>query len=99
MSNVPDGHRALEKVWKNRSDDAKLKFDFAYNFLREVHGDRLNGPDHDEALRTALCAISAALAEYTSLHERFISTVRTNEPTVPNGAAPGPNRSSSVAGQ
>ena len=93
------GTEVLSPKWGDLRDslhDAKLKFDFAYNFLREVQGDGLNGSDHDEAVRTALRAISAALAEYASLHERFISAVQPNESTASIGAAPGGNRSSSV---
>ena len=55
---------------------AKLRLDFAYNFLRELQADAVDGPDGDEALDTAVHAMTAALTEYASLQGRFITAVQ-----------------------
>jgi len=60
---------------RHRLHESKLKFDFAYNFLREVEMDGVSGPDHDEALYAALGAMEAALTEYARLQELFIPAV------------------------
>jgi hypothetical protein len=71
---------------RNCLHESKLKFDFAYNFLREVETDGVVGPDHDEALYAALRAMEEALTEYARLQELFIPAVHKNIRTLPVAA-------------
>jgi len=60
----------IEALWRKRLADAKLRLDFARNFLEEVQRDFPIGdpsPDGQFAYQKALRAESAARAECTRL--------------------------------
>ncbi len=58
----------LEDRWRKRVTDAKLRLDFARNYVKEVQRDLPRGdvpaPDGDYAYRKALHVENSALAEY-----------------------------------
>lgn len=65
-SSSPD-RRVLEELWLQRFSDAKLRLDFARNYVTEVKHDFLSpdiGADGNYAYRQALRAENAALSEY-----------------------------------
>lgn len=68
MSEIPPSREALEQLWRNRLNDARLRLDFARTYLREVQRDFKTGDipsaDGDFAYKKALRAENAALAEY-----------------------------------
>jgi len=72
-----DGRRALENLWKNRSEDAKLKFDLACRELREVERAISSGTAEESAYvyRNAVRAETAALVEYARVLRAYTDLV------------------------
>jgi hypothetical protein len=68
MSSPTPDRRALERLWLNRLNDAKLRLDFARNYLAEVQRDYPSRdiPEHEHhfAHNKAVRAEDIALAEY-----------------------------------
>ncbi len=68
MSTPAPGRKAFEDVWRQRLQDAKLRLDFAHNYVLEVERDfpraELPSPDGTLAHQKALRFETAALAEY-----------------------------------
>ena len=68
MSSSKPNRRDLEELWLNRLSDAKLRLEFARNYVIEVKQDFLSpdipGADGHFAFRQALRAESAAFSEY-----------------------------------
>lgn len=67
-SNPTPDRRTLEELWRQRLNDAKLRLDFARNYLTEVRRDHASGnvPDAERhsAYQDALRAENLAFAEY-----------------------------------
>lgn len=64
---MDNSREELERLWRDRLADAKLRLDFARNFMKEVQVDfPLNdsSPDHRYAFQRALRVENAALAKY-----------------------------------
>jgi hypothetical protein len=72
-----DGRRAMEKLWKDRSEDAKLKFDQACRELREVERAISSGTTEESAYvyRNAVRAETAALVEYARVLRAYTDLV------------------------
>jgi hypothetical protein len=68
--NSPDP-KHLHELWQQRVDGAKLRLDFARNYMVEVRRDYPAGdipePDHQFALREALRSENFALAQYNKV--------------------------------
>ena len=79
MRDGPTQRQALENLWRERLNDAKLRLDFARNFVKELQRDHLAGgvppPDGEFAFRKALTAENRALAEYNRVLHIFSDLV------------------------
>ena len=100
MSGKDPNREALEQLWRRRLNDAKLRLEFAKNYLKEVQRDlRLGGiptSDSNFAYKKALRAETAALAEYhRTLRIVTDLFVRGNPPQ--GDKPPGPGESGNVA--
>ena len=95
-TNLPD-RIALEELWRQRRDDAKLRLDFARNFLTEVLKDSPPGviqtSDGTFAYRQAVKAESSALREYARVlriyHDLVVNGIIPDETTWREGRAAG----------
>lgn len=81
----------IEQLWRSRLQDAKLRLDFARQYLREVQRDRSDGAvppaDGNFAFEKALRAENYALAEYRRILREFANLVL--EGTIPEERAAG----------
>ena len=59
-----------------RLQEAKLRLDFASNFLHEIQGDSAVGPEHDDALARALRAVAEAKVAYEQISERLTDAMK-----------------------
>ena len=59
-----------------RLQDAKLRVDFASNFLNEIQRDCVVGPEHDDALARALRAVAEAKVEYEQISQRLTDALK-----------------------
>ncbi len=70
---------ALEALWRQRVNDAKLRLDFASNYVKEIQRDFSSGelpaPDGHFAYQQALRAESFALGEYRRVLAIFTGLV------------------------
>lgn len=70
---------ALEALWRNRLKDARLRLDFARNYVTEIQRDfssnELPSPDGHYALGKALRGETAALREYHRILRIFADIV------------------------
>ena len=66
MAIPPPDRNGIEELWLARLRDAKLRLDFAQNYVREVQRDYSSLPatDGQYALQRAVRAENVALAEY-----------------------------------
>lgn len=71
MSSPAPDRKALEELWLNRLNDAKLRVDFARNYVIEVEHDflapDLPGADGNVAYGRARRAENLALSEYNHI--------------------------------
>jgi hypothetical protein len=69
----------IEELWRRRLADAKLRLDFARQYLNEVQRDQRDGTvpaaDGNFAYRNALRAENYALAEYSRILRTFTHLV------------------------
>lgn len=74
MGSAPK-RRDLEELWRERLKDAKLRLEFAYNYVKEVQKDLEAGgvpaPDGNFAFARAIKAENFALAEYNRVLRIF----------------------------
>ena len=70
---------ALENLWRQRLNEAKLRLDFASNYVKEIQRDFSSGelpaPDGHDAYQQALHAESHAIAEYRRILRIFSELV------------------------
>ena len=59
-----------------RLQEAKLRLDFASNFVNEIQHDSMVGPEHDDALAHALRAVAEAKVEYEQILERLTDALK-----------------------
>ena len=72
------GNEELEQHWRSRLADAKLRLDFATNYLNEVRQDfeiKDPSPDGQFSCERAIRAQNVALAEYTRILRTFTDLV------------------------
>ena|SRR5579859_5666214 len=71
----------LQNLWASRLRDARLRVEFAANYLKEVQGDietdAVSMADGNFAFERAVCAENSALAEYNRVL-RIYTDLRVN---------------------
>lgn len=79
MSDVRPTRDELEAVWRSRVQNAKMRLDFARNYLKEIQRDLRKGmissSDGHFALQQALRSERNALAEYARVLRCFTDLV------------------------
>ncbi len=79
MDGPTPNKQQLEDLWRERLNTAKLRLDFARQYMKEVQRDRnsgdIPGPDGNFAYQKALRAENTALAEYNRVLRVFTKLV------------------------